>query len=94
MLKYLKEHIVEEVDGAVDYMKKALEHKGTPDGCAFRKMAEAELGHANELTKMFHETERPANMTSDEYAEVQKAVLDKYITAMGQIEAMKKLYWS
>ena len=94
MLKYLKDHILEEVDGAVDYMTKALEHKGTKDGCTFRKMAEMELEHANALTKMFRDTEKPNDMTSEEYAATQKAVLDKYITAMGHIEAMKKLYYS
>lgn len=94
MLKYLKDHILEEVDGAVDYMTKALEHKGTKDGCTFRKMAEMELEHANALTKMFRDTEKPNDMTSEEYAATQKAVLDKYITAMGHIESMKKLYYS
>ena len=94
MLTYLKDHILEEVDGAVDYMTKALEHKGTKEGCTFRKMAEMELEHANALTKMFRDTEKPENMTGDEYAAAQKAVLDKYITAMGHIEAMKKLYYS
>jgi len=94
MLTYLKNHILEEVDGAMDYMTKALEHKGTKEGCTFRKMAEMELEHANALTKMFRDTERPENMTSEEYANTQKAVLDKYISAMGQFEAMKKLYYS
>ena len=93
MLKFLKEHIVEEIDDAITYMTKALEHKGSPEGCTFRKMADMELEHANALTKMFKDTERPDDMTSAEYAEVQKGVLDKYITAMGQIEAMRKMYW-
>lgn len=93
MLKFLKEHIVEEIDDAITYMTKAVENKGTSEGCTFRKMADMELEHANALTKMFKEEEKPDDMTSAEYAEVQKGVLDKYITAMGQIEAMKKLYW-
>ena len=93
MLKYLKEHIVEEIDGALDYMSKALEHKGTPEGCTFRRMSEMELEHANALTKMFKDTEKPEGMTDSDYAEAQKAVLDKYVNAMGTIEAMKKIYW-
>lgn len=93
MLTYLKDHIIEEVDGAIDYMKKALEYKGTSEGCMFRKMSEMELEHANYLTHMFHKTEKPEDMTDADYAAVQKAVLDKYVTAMGQYEAMKKLYW-
>lgn len=93
MLKYLKDHIVEEIDGAIDYMTKAIEHKGTKDGCTFYKMAGMELDHANALTDMFKDEEKPADMTSEEYANTQKAVLDKYINAMTQIEAMKKIYW-
>ena len=94
MLKYLKEHILEEIDGALDYMEKALEHKGTYMGCTFRNMSEMELVHANALSKMFKDTDKPDEMSSTEYADTQKAVLDKYITAMGKIEAMKKLYWN
>ena len=94
MLKYLKDHIIEEIDGALDYMSKALEHKGTYMGCTFRKMSEMELEHANALTKMFKDTDKPDEMSSAEYADTQKAVLDKYVTAMGKIEAMKKLYWN
>lgn len=93
MLKYLKEHILEEIDGAMDYMKMALEHKGTSDGCMFRKMADMELEHANALTKRFKDEPKPENMTEEEYGATQKAVLDKYINAMTSIETMRKLYW-
>lgn len=93
MLKYLKEHIIDEIDGAIDYMTKAVEHKGTQEGCTFRMMSEAELDHANKLTGMFKNTAKPEDMSDADYAETQKAVLDKYVTAMGQIESMKKLYW-
>lgn len=92
MLKYLKDHILEEVDDALDYMSKALEHKGTPDGCTFRKMSEMELEHANALTHMFRNMEKPADMSSEEYGANQKQVLDKYVDAMAKYEAMKKLY--
>ena len=93
MLKYLKDHILEEIDGAIDYMTKAIEHKGTSEGCTFRKMAEMELEHANALTHMFKDTEKSSDMSNEDYAAIQKAVLDKYINAMTQIEAMKKIYW-
>lgn len=94
MLKYLKEHILEEIDGAMDYMEKALEHKGTSEGCTFRKMADMELEHANALTNMFRDEPKPESMTDEEYGATQKAVLDKYINAMSAIEAMRKLYWN
>lgn len=93
MLNYLKEHITEEIDGAMDYMAKAVENKGTSDGCIFKKMADMELEHANALTKMFEKQKKPSNITDADYGTAQKAVLDKYINSMSKIEAMKKLYY-
>ena len=93
MITYLKDHILEEVDGAMDYMKMAIEHKGTPDGCTFRKMSEMELEHANALTRMFKDQTKPEGMTDEEYGNTQKMVLDKYIDAMAKYEAMKKIYY-
>lgn len=92
MLKYLKEHIMEEIDGAMDYMTKAIEHKGTNEGCTFRMMSNNELEHATALTSMFRNTEKPSGMTDAEYAQCQKDVLDKYVDSMSKIESMKKLY--
>lgn len=94
MLTYLKDHILEEVDDALDYMSKAIEHKGTPDGCTFRKMSEMELEHANALTNMFREVEKPEDMSHEEYGNTQKQVLDKYVDAMSKYEAMKKIYYT
>lgn len=94
MLTYLKDHILDEVDDALDYMSKAIEHKGTPDGCTFRKMSEMELEHANALTKMFKDEKKPEGMTDEEYGTTQKQVLDKYIDAMSKYEAMKKIYYT
>lgn len=92
MLKYLKDHIVDEVEGAVDYMEKAIERKGTAEGAQFRKMSEMELEHANALVKMFRNTPKPEDMKDADYAECQKEVLNTYVDAMGKLEAMKALY--
>lgn len=92
MLKYLKDHIVEEVEGAVDYMEKAIERKGTAEGAQFRKMSEMELEHANALVKMFRNTPKPEDMKDADYADCQKEVLNTYVDAMGKLEAMKALY--
>lgn len=94
MLDYLKRHILEELDGALDYMTKAVEHKGTKEGCTFRKMSEMELEHANALTKMFKDTDKDVGMTEKEYSAAQKDVLDGYVEVMGKIEGLKKLYWA
>lgn len=92
MLKYLKDHIVDEAEGAVDYMEKAIERKGTTEGAQFRKMSEMELEHANALVKMFRNTPKPEDMKDADYAECQKEVLNTYVDAMGKLEAMKALY--
>ena len=94
MLEYLKTHILEEIDGAIDYMTKAVEHKKDEWGCMFRKMADMELEHANALTKMFMKTEKPKTVTEAEYTEMHKAILDAYASGMSKVEAMKKLYWA
>ena len=94
MIKYLHDHILEEIEGATDYWEKAVEHKGTEMGCWFKKMAEMELEHANCLTKMFNKAEKSDSMTGDEYAKMQKDVLSAYSEGMGKIESLKKLYWA
>ena len=94
MHKYLHDHIVEEIDGAVDYWSKAVEHKGTDMGCMFRRMAEMELEHANALTKMFTKAEKPKSVTDADYVAMYKGILDAYSEGMGKVEALKKLYWA
>lgn len=94
MLKYLHDHILEEVKGAEDYMAKAIEHKGKQCGQMFYSMAMMELDHANKLTKMYNATEKPKTVTDADYSAMTKAILDAYAMGMGKIEAMKKLYWS
>lgn len=94
MITYLKDHIIEEISGAVDYMTKAVEHKGTHCGEIFYQMANMELEHANALSKMMQKEEKPSSMTDAEYGATQKAVLDAYTTHMPKIESMKKVYWA
>lgn len=93
MLKYLKEHIAEEVKGAEDYMAKAIEYRDTCYGQKFYNMAMMELEHANCLTKMFTSMEKPDNMTYEDYSKMHHEILEIYSSSMGKLEAMKKLYW-
>lgn len=94
MLEYLKSQITEEIEGAIDYMAKAVEYKSKAWGQKFYNMSMTELEHANCLTKMFIAEEKPTEMTDSAYAQLQKAVLDSYSIGMNKIEAMKKLYWN
>jgi len=94
MLDYLKKHIMDELAGAVDYMTKAIEHKGKSCGEKFYSMAMMELEHANELVKMYSAQERPKNLTDAEYSELYRTILEGYSTHMAKVEALKKLYWN
>lgn len=53
-LVYLKEHICEELDGAVEYIKRAIEIKAMDPSWAkmFYEMSSQELMHAGYLYKM------------------------------------------
>ena len=93
MHKYLKDHILDEIDGAIDYMTKAVEHKKDEWGSVFCRMAQMELDHANALTKMYMQIEKPKTVTDAEYSEMTKSILNSYAEGMGKVEAMKKLYW-
>lgn len=94
MLEYLQKHILEEIDGAEDYMTKAIEYKDKSCGQTFYSMAMAELDHANKLTRIFNSMEKPKSVTDSEYSVMTKAILNAYSSGMGKIEQMKKLYWS
>lgn len=94
MMEYLKNHILDEIDDALNYMEKAVEYKGTQYGCTFRMMSEAEAEHANALTKIFNTMEKPDELPAASYADMNKEILNKYSNSMGKLEAMKKLYWS
>lgn len=94
MLEYLKSHIQEEIDGAVDYMTKAVEHKGTACGETFYQLAQVELTHANTLYSMFSKQTRGADIPEKTYSDMLKAILDKYMVGMSKVEALKKLYYT
>lgn len=94
MLTYLKDHILEEIDGAMDYMTKAIECKGNPCGEKFYRMSEMEIEHANAMLKMFNTYEKPKTVTDAEYSAMQKAILDSYSNNMVKFNEMKKVYWS
>lgn len=96
MHEYLKNQIHDEIKGAIDYLEKALEYKSKSRDIAtkFFKMSEMEVEHANCLTNMFNSVDKPTNVTDAEFSEMQKSVINDYVTSMGKIESMKKLYWS
>lgn len=92
MLEYLKTHIVDEIDGAIDYMMKAVEYKGSQNGRYFYKMSEMEVEHANCLTKMFRTIDKPDDISDSAYAKLLKDVMDSYATSMTKLDVLKRLY--
>lgn len=93
MCEYLKSHIVEELEGAKDYMTKAIELKEKYPAWSqkFYKMAEMEIEHANCMNKMF------ASMSeSDEpcHDSLYREVLEAYTKYMTDVSSLKKMYYS
>ena len=92
MCEYLKDHIIEELEGAKDYMMKAVEYRITKPEWSkkFYKMSEMEAEHANCLSKMFN------SMDTDEicHAEMYKEIMDAYNVNMLEVSNLKKLYYS
>lgn len=95
MHEYLSNHIREEIEGAMDYLSKAIELKSTHPEMAskFYKMSEMEVEHANCMTKMFNSMAKPDNVSDMDYSNMQKGIIDSYAQSMSKIEHMKKLFW-
>ena len=95
MHDYLSKHIHEEIEGAMDYLSKALELKSTHPEIAskFYKMSEMEVEHANCMTKMFNSMSKPDNVSDADYSAMQQSIINDYAQNMNKIEHMKKLYW-
>lgn len=94
--EYLKEHIIEEINGAIDYLGKAIELKKTHPMMSekFYRMAEMEIEHANCMTKMFSSMKRDESVQMPDYSNMQEEIINIYATSMSKIEHMKKLYWN
>lgn len=95
MHEYLSKHIHEEIEGAIDYLTKALEFKSKNPEIAmkFYKMSDMEVEHANCLTKMFSKMDKPDDMSDSEFSEAQKSIIEDYSQSMTKIGHMKKLFW-
>ena len=99
-LEYLSSHICEELDGAEDYIMKAIELKpmATQWAKSFLDMANAEMVHANNLYKMYIEyyqkisanmTELPIHITKD-YEKTVKRYTSKSALIKGMIDMFMK----
>ncbi|MBR4377273.1 MAG: hypothetical protein IKP50_00075 [Bacilli bacterium] len=98
MLEYFKKLMWEELDGAKEYIKLALEFKATyPEwGKMFVDMSTAELNHATNIYKMaemsYTETKGAYKEVPEWIDEMWKCIVDKYAHCSAKIKYMHEMY--
>lgn len=91
-MTYFKEHIMEELDDAVAYAKKAVEVRTEHPKwcCAYQQMSRNEIQHAGNLRKMMEEMMRDGkDQTTDE--KMYSDVLDYFTKSMSETESLYDL---
>ena len=95
---YLKEHICEELDGAEDYIKRAIEIKAMDISWAkmLHEMSQQELAHAGYFYKMatdYYSKVTSAYGTPPEYMEeCMEEITDTYTDRVIEIKRMHEMY--
>ena len=97
-LEYFHDRICDELSGAEDYIKFAMEVRAMDPSFAkqFVEMSAAELDHATRLYKMFEQYYQKATTAFSEIptymSDMQKCVVDKYMDSYPKIKAMHEAY--
>lgn len=96
---YYDSRIKEQIDGAKDYIKRAIhcKEKHPEWASVYASMAEMELGHAENLVKIFNddykqETEKIEGDLPDVYPAVYNSVNDMYAECTAKIKYMFDIY--
>lgn len=92
--RYFKDQICDELDGACDYLKKAIDTVATNEDWAehFSSMADMEQEHATTLYKMFMEM-YSASQGKDSYmTQMRDGIMDCFSTKMRKIEDLRTTY--
>lgn len=99
-LDYFKKQICEELDGAIDYIKHAIEIKNMNSswGKMLVEMSKAEMDHAKNLYKMFMDYYK--KLTESEGEKIKSEYFDKYVDEIAdsytdkimKIEHLHKMY--
>lgn len=92
MLEYLKNKVIDELKDSVEYMRKALETKGEPCSHVFYTLSTQEGNHATELVKCFTAAMKEDKSSDEVRAKMYEEIMDAYVTDMGSLEGLKKLY--
>ena len=92
--RYFKEQICDELEGAVDYLKKAIDTVSEhPDWSEqFRDMADMEQEHATTLYKMFMEMYTEGKGADPRMSQMRDMIMDCFSTKMRKIEDCKATY--
>lgn len=97
-MEYFKDQICEELDGAFEYAKKAIEIKAmVPNwGKMFIEMANAEIVHANNLFRMMNEyyaeTQKAYTQMPDYIDQCKKETIDIYTEKSAKAKWLIELY--
>jgi len=93
MLEYLKNKVIDELKDSVEYMRKAVETKGETCSHIFCMLSKQESEHATELVKCFTAAMKTDKSSDETHAKMYQEIMDAYITNMGTLEGLKKLYY-
>lgn len=92
--KYFKDQICEELEGACDYLKKAMDTSTAhPEWSEhFKNMAEMEQQHATTLYKMFMEMYTETQGKDAYMSAIRDSIMDCFSLRMRKIEDLKSAY--
>lgn len=92
--RYFKEQICDELQGAVDYLKQAIDtaNKHPEWSETFIEMADAEQEHATDLYKMFMEMYAAEMPKATWMASMRDYIMDCFSKYMRKIEDLKATY--
>jgi len=92
--KYFKDQICDELHGACDYLKKAIDWYNTRPEWAkkFYEMAEMEEGHATNLYKMFMQMYSESQGNDTYMTQMRDVIMDCFSGYMKKFEDCKATY--
>lgn len=91
---YYNNQIRDELDGACDYIQRAIDCKDTNSDRAstFAKMSEMELDHASKLLDMFKEDYNKEDTSDSIYPQIKQLLLNMYAESYAKVIHMQELY--
>jgi len=90
-IKYFKDQICDELDGACDYLKKSIDYSVSKPkwSACFERMADMEQEHATSLYKMFMELYTESEGKDSYMTQMRDSIMECFSTKMRKIEDLK-----